>query len=431
MKKYIREMYTRKMSRINELITNFTDIENLKNQWKNKNTIEQVLVFAIILIMALKPISDMFYATHLLDIVLLAMAVLAALVSLSISKFRLSRVDIVPLLWGALCCISLLMSGENTIWFTWIKVVSVFPIYVLGKQLTKDDEKILLAVIQLSLLVVLVTNLIALLMGQGYKEWAQGAQTFAGMYYFKTDLALAMAQVILFFLISKKLTFCHYIIIIIAAVLALLTNSRIYFAIILMLIAICGVYAHKNGKKINFIKTLGTTFLIITVSIVLIIGLAKIPFFAERNFISFTTEGSVWDMLIYNLMYRNVIWRDVLEYFFQADTLHILFGKGFTIDIPWYDAHSIYVTIIYKFGIIGVFSFCAFVVWAWRVIRDNTDGLSYFLNIGLWIILLVAGVSYTTGESTQYTWLVAMFCGCANGRKQKPNNIEDCNCSVM
>ncbi len=91
-----------------------------------------------------------------------------------------------------------------------------------------------------------------------------------------------------------------------------------------------------------------------------------------------------------------------------------------------WEAHSLYVATIYKFGVIGVIAFIALVVWAWKLLRDRADKRIYFINIGLWIIFLIAGISYTTAESTQYTWLLAFFMGVANnGQLKEPIEREN------
>ncbi len=390
----------------------FSQFENYKTEWKEKTYLNKLVMGIAVLVMVLKPISDMIYTTRAFDMVLLGLAIVAVPIGMYTTKYTVQKIDVIPLIWLALCILSLFMSGEETVWLVWGKVMSIFPIYVLGKFISSKDEVMIVRLVRISLLIVLITNLIVLFSGNGYQTWAQGARTFSGTYYFKTDLALAMSQVILLYLNDNKLRIRNYIILTVAIVLAILSNSRIYFAIILLLILVCGVWAHNVGRKLNFTKLLITVGIGIVLSIFLLVVLARIPFFRERNFISFTTDGTLHDMLIYNLMYRNIIWKDVLEYFYQSGAVFIFWGKGFTFDIPWYDPHNLYLTVLYKFGILGIIALIMLISWAWRNIQKYAENNRYFLNIGVWIIVLLAGLSYTTGESTQYTWLLAFFTGC-------------------
>lgn len=374
------------------------------------------IYYCMIILIALKPIVDMFYRTRWMDGALLAGEILLAIFLCNKHRYKLDKVDVIPLIWFMLFVFSLALSGSNTDWISWIKLMSIFPVYYVGKYLPVAEDAKTIRILQWSLLAVLLCNIVALVLGVGYIEWAQQAQTFAGLYYFKTDLALAMAQVILIMLISKPLKWFYVCAAVVASCIALITNSRIYFAIIFILWVVCLGWEHWKNTKIKFSHIAVLGIVIIGLSVVLLVILAKIPFFRERNFISFTTEGSFRDMMIYNLMYRNIIWADTMDWYLKGDWIHILFGNGVSMLRPWYDAHSLYTTAIYQFGIVGVLLLLALIIWAWNIIRDRADGPIYYLNIGLWIVFLVAGVSYTTAESTQYTWVIAFLVGALSAR---------------
>ncbi len=386
-------------------------------------------------LLGIKPITDMFYAARWLDTILLAGLMIIAVLYLDKNIFKQCKENRIVVVWLVLLILSLILSIKGTYWIGWIKLMSIFPVYVVGLYFSKQYTGRLLKVLQLSYAIVLAVNLILLITGNGYQTWAQDAQTFTGLYYFKTDLAVAMAQVLLFALASYSFRWPQWGMAILAIVIALLTNSRIFFAIIILLVLVCGFWGHLYGKKLHFGKIAGFVVGILILSVFLITGLASLPFFKERNFISFTTEGSLWDMMVYNLMSRNIIWRDMLEGYSQGNFGHILFGNGIASYMPWYDAHSLYVSTIYKFGIVGCVALVYLCVWAWITLRDKADRRLYFLNIGFWIIFLVAGISYTTAESTQYTWLMAFFMAAVASRQkqesidQNDETRESINCS--
>ena len=62
-----------------------------------------------------------------------------------------------------------------------------------------------------------------------------GALTFSGTYYFKTDLALAMTQCLIFILFVKKLRWYNYTLAVLASVMIFLSNARISFVIAFMI----------------------------------------------------------------------------------------------------------------------------------------------------------------------------------------------------
>ncbi len=282
----------------------------------------------VIGLMGLKPIVDMAYAARWMDGILLFGMILLAVRLLKKEDFEQYRQNIVPLIWFILLLISLLMSMNETYWIGWIKLASIFPVYFVALHFKEEYLDKLLWVLQISYLIVLAVNIILLITGSGFQTWAYEAQTFTGPYYFKTDLAVAMAQVLLIATMRYPMKGLQWGMGILAIIIALLTNSRIFFAIILLLVAICGVWAHKSGKKLKFGIIVAVVGLLIVLSVLLITALALIPFFKEKNFISFTIQGSLWDMMLYNLMYRNVIWRDLIIDYLQGDFWHILLGKG-------------------------------------------------------------------------------------------------------
>jgi len=383
---------------------------------KFKSELNKALELAIMVLIALKPIVDMFYELRVLDGVLLVVA-LALVVVLSVCNgLKVSRVDVVPILWMLMIILSVLISRENTMWNPVIKLLSIFPIYYLGKYVPADQNLKAQGMLRGTLLIVLSINVLTLLCGKGYQVWAQDANTFSGLYYFKTDLALAMAQVILFILVYRSAKWYHWFACVAAAGLMILSNSRIYFAVTLILICICGIWFRWRGTKIEFKKISIFAITAILASVLLIAVMAQIPFFKSRHFISFTLDGSIKDILVYNLMFRNIIWTDVLKAYLKSGCFHILFGNGCNVNMPWHDAHSMYVATVYNFGIIGIVLLIMLLVWAWCLIRDGSDNQDYFLNLGLWIIILVAGISYVTTESTQYTWITGFYIGMISGK---------------
>lgn len=370
-----------------------------------------VLELAIMLLIALKPVVDMFYELRGLDAALLIMAlVLAVLLSLR-NGVKVDRLDVVPMIWMVVILLSLLVSREETMWNPVIKLLSIFPIYYLGKYVPSDQNKMAQRMIRVTLLIVLGVNALLLLFGRGYQIWAQDANTFSGMYYFKTDLALAMAQVILFILVYRSAKWYHWISCTIAVILMILTNSRIYFAVTILLVCVCGIWFRWKGTKLEFKKVSVFAVVSLLVSVGLITAIAQMPFFRNRHFISFTMQGSIKDILVYNLMFRNIIWADIMQAYLKSGWVHILFGNGCNVNMPWHDAHSLYVATVYNFGIVGIVLLILLLVWAWKLVRDKSEDDLYFLNIGLWLILLTAGISYITMESTQYTWMTAFFMG--------------------
>ncbi len=389
----------------------------------------------VIVLISCKPIADMFYTARWLDGIMLVGIILLACISVQKKDIQKIHEHRGPVICFLICCLSLLMSNIGTYWIAWIKLMSIFPVYVVGVCFSQEKISKLIRGLQIIYSIVLLINVVMIVAGDGYQVWAKGAETFSGMYFFKTDLAVAMAQVILLAMASYPMRWQHYLMAFLAVTLALLSNSRIFFAVIILLVLICGIWAHLKGTKLQFAKVVFTVCIILVLSVGLLVGIASIPFFRERNFISFTAEGSLWEMMVYNLMFRNIIWKDMLEGYLSGDIWHIVLGNGISSQMPWYDAHSLYVSAIYKFGIVGCVALVYLCVWAWTTLRDKADRRLYFLNIGFWIFFLIAGISYTTAASTQYTWLMAFFIAVVASRQkqesidQNDETRESINCS--
>jgi hypothetical protein len=114
---------------------------------------------------------------------------------------------------------------------------------------------------------------------------------------------------------------------------------------------------------------------------------------------------------------RKVIWKDVFRNFLREPTI---FGKGiYNVNSLYYSSgsfHSLYLTILYKIGILGLFIYSVF--WlkmlheSWRILtarkkHDNWYAM-FFLFISV-ILILIDGIKIEYlryGHTIQFAWLI-------------------------
>jgi O-antigen ligase len=400
---------------------------------RNVKESRQYLKIALLLVVFLKPISDMFYQSHLLDIVLLALVGL--LVILRNEKIRSQITEKDYLLISVVCyyVVVIFVSNIQNGFVNAVKCLSIIGLYLLG-ELYYSEARIQHALIW-SYRMVVGFQLFLYLSGRGWQEWTTQnevmTRTFVGSYYFKTDLAMAMIQALIVFLFVESHKHLDYLFAILALYFVFISNSRAYFAFSFFTI---GVYLIKRIIKRKVpLKVLLCTFLaLLLIAVVGLKVVTSIPSLADKHYFSFASKSDLEEMgygegeiglqevLKYNTNYRYTIWQGQIEYFSRQSLARRLFGCGNnypnTQDGFIGDAHSLYIAVLVNGGYVGMLLVLFLIIDIIRqVFRIEDVGRFYLVGLMIFSVLFI-GVSIVSTRSTQCTWIPALLYGSAVGQ---------------
>ena len=385
----------------------------------------------------LKQIVDMLYKFQFLDymMVLLMLGLLGQCVWNALKsnanvqgniKSYVGMEDVTVLILCLLFCFSFFrdMAGYQK----FFKIISGFLLFFLGRMSNISIEKCG-KTLALSSYIVVGINLAFCLFGCGFIDWAFGANTFVGVYYFKTDLAAGMtiAAIFIFFFSAQKIL--KYITIFaICPVLIFISNSRAFFFICCLILCFMVFYfiETKRGRPILFSwKVIAIICAVIAFSIVIMIFLSKSALFQENAWIGMQVNSAVDLLKPDQLNYRNVIWKGIMDFFWAQPIWNQIVGFDLYSEIQFNsasaDAHSTYFRILYAIGYSGCIAFGTFVLMLIRRLFQLKDRVLYYTMMSLLVLYLLAGMTYITIDSTQYSWLTMFFAGVmvTQTRKQK------------
>lgn len=301
------------------------------------------------------------------------------------------------------------------------KIQSAFLLYFLGRLYVLQKDKAYKA-LAIAAYIVVYLNLVISLLGLGYLTWAGEARTFAGMYYFKTDLAAAMVIAAVFIFFYSKIKILKYLTIFgTCPYLVFISNSRAFLVILCLIYCMFALYLYekKRGKAIRIswklVCVLAAALICAIVGIAL---LTKTPLFQKNAWIGFELSLENGFLDSYNAQSRNIIWAGIMDYFnaqpfttrffgidLISETLHNEIG---------YPSHSLYIRLLYATGYLGCAVFAFMILQVLRHLKkldDMQDRVLFYVTASLWLIFLVEGFAYATIDSTQYSWFTFLFTG--------------------
>ncbi|WP_143315765.1 O-antigen ligase family protein [Clostridium sp. HBUAS56017] len=368
-----------------------------------------------------KPLADMLWQVKSLDMILAGFC----LIIFTVSLYRIRHINLVDM---AVCILFVLFTAsafrETEGLMIYAKISSSFMLYLLGRVYYLRVNK-LSKYIAISYIIVLITNLICIAQGKGSIEWGH-AITLNGMYYFKTDFAFAITQSVIFLIFINielgkiikaiKNIYCF----IGAPILILLSNSRLYLLAYLTIVYIYSRYVIEqrknkvwNFKMKNFVTMLG----VVVVGIFLFSALSNTALFSKFNFISFNFT-SIDDLFSgSNTQGRSQIWTIVLDYFNNQDMYHRLFGVDLVTDSfinpNRNNAHNMYLKTLFSTGYLGLFIFILFLIILIYKLNKIKDRRVFYLTFSMVITFLLSGISDSSMEFSQLTWISFFYFGSA------------------
>lgn len=359
----------------------------------------------------LKPLADMLWAYQIVDLALLALAVLALLLGLRNSRIKLCAADFVACLLVSLITISFAQDTEGVVLFA--KMSSAFLLYFIGR-LCFEDVGSVIASLKASLAIALSVNVLLMVVGVGFQTWGN-AHTFTGAYFFKTDLASAMCLALLVALYWIKDARLKWAMAAAAIMLIVASNTRAYY--IIMFLVVLMYIMFEKAVVLNsrlFVVLIGGTVL----ALLVINWLFTTPFFSGLGFIGFRFESFADLFNEANTQGRNVIWAYLLEQIESSDPISKLIGISLTGDQVYvngseYGSHSLYIGMLFNTGIIG---FLLLVVFFFSMLRyslryaNNSRRFSFFV-LSVQLMFLYSGVSVHVLQYTADSWIPMLLTG--------------------
>lgn len=239
-----------------------------------------------------------------------------------------------------------------------------------------------------------------------------------GFYFYKTDLAVGVVIAVLFiYMFSEKkwlkwftiIPICGYMVFYSGARMIKLVMAAEYFLILMRELEIRRHFEIKLKEKyVLWIMGAGTFFVLL--------------FFVVLQFFPFEYVENTWHVetglgsFLENLMHsRQIVWWELFQYFSDQS----LFTRLFGIDLETVylhnslriSAHSMYLKQMYAVGYTGCFLFLGFLAYIFKGLCKETDRNLQYIVLILWIMLLGAGLTVESLESTQMSWFPMLFSG--------------------
>ncbi len=376
-------------------------------------TSNNLLNKAVFVLVCLKILADMFWQFPVLDMLLLGFALVILGLHLPQSRVSYGLPDAASVLLLTLLTFSFSKSVDGAVVF--FKMASAIILYFLGRESSESFNEAVKGALIASI-VVLVLNAATFVSGAGFQTWGD-ANTFSGLYYFKTDLASAMSLVLITGLYYINQPVIKIIYIIICSLLIVASNARAYYIILLL----------TGGLYITYRLNIRITVKLAIYGLVGILGalyllnwIFSTGIFQDMGYvgIQFDSLSDLFDAA--NTQGRNAIWDDLFSRISSGGLGAQLLGFDLTGDIvvvngSEYGAHSLYVGLLYNTGVIGLACFMYLLLYTFNSIRklSRIDSTKAYYVITLLMQVLISGVSVHVLQFTGNVWIPMLFFGMA------------------
>ena len=441
--------------------------------------------FSVYFLLFFKPIVDMLWDVAILDYALLAYAIAILAYNLIKRPDVFKRFRLMDYLCFAILFLMVMAFFRNTDGFrVFIKTASQFILFFIGRYCHEETDKCITALRYSSFVVVGVNALVLFIgffNGLGFQMWG-GALTFSGTYYFKSDLALAMTQCLIFILFVKKLRWYNYTLAVLASVMIFFSHSKTAFIIAFIIFGLVFLYKisrfFKRHVRIFDLRMIATTVICVALAITSLFVLSKLPIAESLGHTTLSIDSSQAqeDLLLTdedkadidadgdgkpdidnvngdfsyafikgeikkallkfftpaNTQGRSDIWRLFFEDFSSREPIEKIFGIDFVSD-QFHEAgsdvarnsHSSYFKTLYSLGFVGLILFFVFMFYTLIKLQKTKHKLNFFVTLSLTVIALASSLTVSTVEYTQTSWIPMLFLGLLFRRDPQPHDEEE------
>lgn len=282
------------------------------------------------------------------------------------------------------------------------KIVSPFVFFVL---VAYAADRWLIYALATGAVLTIVVNAALLPFDYGWVSWGS-VNTFKGYYFFKTDLAYALTfSVLLYaFYARNSITPILALLMLIAAVEVVLSNSRLNYLTFLCVVIFIAV---KQGMSLRSIIRFGIIFGLLAVVVALLYDPTKLLGFDMSNEAAFT-QG------------RSVTWRNLLVAQADSSLSQWLFGRGAYADLilsadlkgigeTAHNAHNEFLHLLFTQGIVGSSIYVA--LWAMMFRMSLSQGMPAWARgtaaMAL-LLFMLQGMTAVVSSYASKTWPLVM-----------------------
>lgn len=304
---------------------------------------------------------------------------------------------------------------------TFFKIESCFLIYFVGRLYGKEILQQGKMLAYAGYLIVYV-NFIYRFYQFGFKFILTGPEVtllnVGGLYFYKTDLAIGIIIAALFIYMFSENKWLKWITIVpVCGYMVFYSGARmgqIVMVVEYVLILLCELEKRNVFHlKIKWKLVRGIFIALCAVVVVLFVALQVFPFEEiAANLNIETGRGSFIESLMHS---RHIVWSDILKYFSEQPLLTRFLGIDLETEYMHnameIKAHSAYIKQIYATGYLGCGLLAALIGRIWYgLCREKERNVRYIVLI-LWAMLLGAGLTVESLESTQMSWFPMLFTG--------------------
>lgn len=379
----------------------------------------------------LKQIVDIIYEFQILDYLMVGFAFVLfiyAFVKKGIYKDIKNFVnwnDLIVLVICLLFTISFFDNIENS-YSPYFKTISVFAMYFLGRVYGEDIIKNKKAIAVFSYILIYV-NLIFRIVEYVHErmtgeflprqKWDYIAS--GGLYYYKTDLAMAVViSVIFIYAFAKNTWFKYFTVFVTSFLIVFSSGARMGQGILLLEYLFIIVFElrtrlKKNWHiKISLVNIIGIILMILLTVAFIILQFSIVK---ETKFEELTMDYVMEAKLEALFHSRHVIWWDAMNYFANQKLLVRVVGKDLwscSIRNHMGDRfHCLYFKNIYSIGYLGSYLYLFFVVNIFRNLVKKRGAVIKYMTVAFWIMFLLISATMEAFEYTQMAWFPFLFAG--------------------
>lgn len=257
-----------------------------------------------------------------------------------------------------------------------------------------------------------------------------------GLYYYKTDLAIGIIIAVLFIYMFSEVKWLKWITILpVCGYMVFYSGART--GQLIMAVEYLLIFLHELELRERFALKLKEKYVFWIGGV---LSFLVLVFFIVLQFIPFTEiasgigdeagAGAFLEKLMHS---RHIVWWDILDFFSNQSFLTRIFGidlgTEYLHNSKGIAAHSMYVKQIYAAGYLGCFVFLAFLISIFRKLLQEDDRKQKYIVLILWSMLLIAGLTVESLESTQMSWFPMLSAGMLlTGKRQSAACMNEDSC---